>query len=139
MVNTRLITPSRTKKANTAATIWVLLDADDTARDQVEIDSTATDADVAEAIDFCEYYGREMLRLDAGGVVQSPPGEANTLNKNLEYAGRVADYLELAALTGVVTIGCRRAAPSIRWRFHASCRTSRSSRLCPIGPPVMGR
>ena len=23
------------------------------------------DADVCEAIDFCEYYGREMLRLDA--------------------------------------------------------------------------
>ena len=35
------------------------------------------DADVCEAIDFCEYYGREMLRLDAGGAVQSPPGEAN--------------------------------------------------------------
>ena len=25
------------------------------------------DGDVCEAIDFCEYYGREMLRLDAGG------------------------------------------------------------------------
>jgi RHH-type proline utilization regulon transcriptional repressor/proline dehydrogenase/delta 1-pyrroline-5-carboxylate dehydrogenase len=37
------------------------------------------DADVCEAIDFCEYYGREMLRLDADGVVQSPPGEANSL------------------------------------------------------------
>jgi RHH-type proline utilization regulon transcriptional repressor/proline dehydrogenase/delta 1-pyrroline-5-carboxylate dehydrogenase len=37
------------------------------------------DADVCEAIDFCEYYGREMLRLDAGGTVQSPPGEANSL------------------------------------------------------------
>lgn len=37
------------------------------------------DADVCEAIDFCEYYSREMLRLDAGGAVQSPPGEANSL------------------------------------------------------------
>ena len=37
------------------------------------------DGDVCEAIDFCEYYGREMLRLDRGGAVQSPPGEANTL------------------------------------------------------------
>ncbi|MEO6120982.1 MAG: proline dehydrogenase family protein [Acidimicrobiales bacterium] len=37
------------------------------------------DADVCEAIDFCEYYGREMLRLDGGGVVQSPSGEANSL------------------------------------------------------------
>ena len=34
------------------------------------------DADVCEAIDFCEYYGREMLRLAGGGAVQSPPGEA---------------------------------------------------------------
>jgi RHH-type proline utilization regulon transcriptional repressor/proline dehydrogenase/delta 1-pyrroline-5-carboxylate dehydrogenase len=38
------------------------------------------DADVCEAIDFCEYYGREILRLDAGGAVQSPPGETNTLH-----------------------------------------------------------
>lgn len=37
------------------------------------------DADVCEAIDFCEYYGRQMLRLDGGGDVQSPPGEANRL------------------------------------------------------------
>jgi RHH-type proline utilization regulon transcriptional repressor/proline dehydrogenase/delta 1-pyrroline-5-carboxylate dehydrogenase len=38
------------------------------------------DGDICEAIDFCEYYGREMLRLDHGGVVESPPGEANTLH-----------------------------------------------------------
>ena len=39
------------------------------------------DADVCEAIDFCEYYGREMLRLDASSAdrVQSPPGERNRL------------------------------------------------------------
>jgi RHH-type transcriptional regulator, proline utilization regulon repressor / proline dehydrogenase / delta 1-pyrroline-5-carboxylate dehydrogenase len=39
------------------------------------------DGDVCEAIDFCEYYGREMLRLEAGaaGRVQSPPGESNLL------------------------------------------------------------
>jgi RHH-type proline utilization regulon transcriptional repressor/proline dehydrogenase/delta 1-pyrroline-5-carboxylate dehydrogenase len=37
------------------------------------------DADVCEAIDFCEYYGREAIRLDAGGAVQSPPGEHNGL------------------------------------------------------------
>jgi len=42
------------------------------------------DADVCEAIDFCEYYGREALRLDRGGTVQSPPGEANTLT----YVGK---------------------------------------------------
>jgi len=37
------------------------------------------DGDVCEAIDFCEYYGREMRRLGAGGVVESPPGEQNRL------------------------------------------------------------
>ena len=39
------------------------------------------DADVCEAIDFCEYYGREVLRLDreAAILVQSPPGERNRL------------------------------------------------------------
>jgi RHH-type proline utilization regulon transcriptional repressor/proline dehydrogenase/delta 1-pyrroline-5-carboxylate dehydrogenase len=37
------------------------------------------DADVCEAIDFCEYYGRRMLRLGEGGEIESPPGEANVL------------------------------------------------------------
>ncbi|MGH9183597.1 MAG: proline dehydrogenase family protein [Acidimicrobiales bacterium] len=40
------------------------------------------DADVCEAIDFCEYYGREMGRLEAWGrhgAVSSAPGEANRL------------------------------------------------------------
>ncbi len=35
------------------------------------------DADVAEAIDFCEYYGREALRLGAGVRILQAPGEAN--------------------------------------------------------------
>jgi RHH-type transcriptional regulator, proline utilization regulon repressor / proline dehydrogenase / delta 1-pyrroline-5-carboxylate dehydrogenase len=41
-----------------------------------------SDADVCEAIDFCEYYGREMLRLDraTADLVQSPPGEANRMS-----------------------------------------------------------
>jgi RHH-type proline utilization regulon transcriptional repressor/proline dehydrogenase/delta 1-pyrroline-5-carboxylate dehydrogenase len=40
------------------------------------------DADVCEAIDFCEYYGREVLRLDASAatLVESPPGESNRLS-----------------------------------------------------------
>jgi RHH-type proline utilization regulon transcriptional repressor/proline dehydrogenase/delta 1-pyrroline-5-carboxylate dehydrogenase len=44
------------------------------------------DADVCEAIDFCEYYGREMLRLDvsSAALVQSPPGERN----RLRYQGK---------------------------------------------------
>ncbi|TMK62234.1 MAG: aldehyde dehydrogenase family protein [Actinobacteria bacterium] len=35
------------------------------------------DADVCEAIDFCEYYGREALRLAEGKPLIQVPGEAN--------------------------------------------------------------
>jgi RHH-type proline utilization regulon transcriptional repressor/proline dehydrogenase/delta 1-pyrroline-5-carboxylate dehydrogenase len=42
------------------------------------------DADVCEAIDFLEYYGREALRMAHGGRVQSPTGEVNRLT----YRGR---------------------------------------------------
>ncbi len=37
------------------------------------------DGDVAEAIDFCEYYGREMLRLAGPQPVVQVPGEKNYL------------------------------------------------------------
>ena len=63
------------------------------------------DADVAEAIDFLEYYGREALRLAEGGKVQSPPGEVNRLS----YHGRgVAAVISpwnfpLAIPTGMVS------------------------------------
>ena len=42
------------------------------------------DGDVCEAIDFCEYYGRQMVRLDRGGEVASPPGESN----RMRYEGK---------------------------------------------------
>jgi RHH-type proline utilization regulon transcriptional repressor/proline dehydrogenase/delta 1-pyrroline-5-carboxylate dehydrogenase len=63
------------------------------------------DGDVCEAIDFCEYYGREMLRLDAGGVVQSPPGEANALTYQGKGVGVVIApwNFPLAIPTGMVT------------------------------------
>lgn len=35
------------------------------------------DADTAEAIDFLEYYGRQMLRVKNGHLVESRPGEYN--------------------------------------------------------------
>jgi RHH-type transcriptional regulator, proline utilization regulon repressor / proline dehydrogenase / delta 1-pyrroline-5-carboxylate dehydrogenase len=35
------------------------------------------DADVCEAIDFCEYYGRHALRLGAGVPIEQAPGERN--------------------------------------------------------------
>jgi RHH-type proline utilization regulon transcriptional repressor/proline dehydrogenase/delta 1-pyrroline-5-carboxylate dehydrogenase len=63
------------------------------------------DGDVTEAVDFCEYYGREMLRLDRGGAVDSPPGEDNRLT----YHGRgvgvvIAPWnFPLAIPTGMVT------------------------------------
>ena len=38
------------------------------------------DADTAEAIDFIEYYGRQMLRLKEGSPVQSRDGEFNQYN-----------------------------------------------------------
>lgn len=47
------------------------------------------DGDVCEAIDLCEYYGREMLRLDWGGAVLSVPGEANALGYHGKGVGVV--------------------------------------------------
>ncbi|MDQ6726697.1 MAG: proline dehydrogenase family protein, partial [Actinomycetota bacterium] len=62
------------------------------------------DADVCEAIDFCEYYGREALRLDAGGAVQSPPGEHNVLRYQARGIGVVISpwNFPLAIPTGMV-------------------------------------
>jgi 1-pyrroline-5-carboxylate dehydrogenase len=37
------------------------------------------DGDTAEAIDFLEYYGREMIRLAAGAQLTPIPGEANEM------------------------------------------------------------
>jgi RHH-type proline utilization regulon transcriptional repressor/proline dehydrogenase/delta 1-pyrroline-5-carboxylate dehydrogenase len=63
------------------------------------------DADVCEAIDFCEYYGREVLRLARGGAVQSPPGEANALQYRPRGVGAVIApwNFPLAIPTGMVT------------------------------------
>ncbi|MBV8950008.1 MAG: proline dehydrogenase family protein [Actinobacteria bacterium] len=47
------------------------------------------DADVAEAIDFCEYYGREALRLGAGGPVGRAPGETNRYSYEPRGVGAV--------------------------------------------------
>src|SRR4029434_2103177 len=37
------------------------------------------DADIAESIDFCEFYGREMLRLDGPQPLHPLPGEDDQL------------------------------------------------------------
>ena len=63
------------------------------------------DADVCEAIDFCEYYGREALRLAAGGPVASSPGEHNELHYQPRGVGVVIApwNFPLAIPTGMVT------------------------------------
>jgi RHH-type proline utilization regulon transcriptional repressor/proline dehydrogenase/delta 1-pyrroline-5-carboxylate dehydrogenase len=63
------------------------------------------DADVCEAIDFCEYYGRQALRLDAGGDVLSAPGERNALRYQGRGIGVVISpwNFPLAIPTGMVT------------------------------------
>ena len=63
------------------------------------------DADVCEAIDFCEYYGREMRRLGEGGAVESPPGERNSLHYQGKGVGVVIApwNFPLAIPTGMVT------------------------------------
>jgi RHH-type proline utilization regulon transcriptional repressor/proline dehydrogenase/delta 1-pyrroline-5-carboxylate dehydrogenase len=89
------------------------------------------DADVCEAIDFCEYYGREMLRLAAGGAVQSPPGEANVLSYQPKGVGAVIApwNFPLAIPTGMVTAAlvagnCVVLKPAEQTPAVASCLVS---------------
>lgn len=96
------------------------------------------DADVCEAIDFCEYYGREVLRLDAAAedLVQSPPGESN----RLVYQGKgvtavIAPWnFPLAIPTGM-TMGALVAGnpvilkpaeqtPAVAWQLIQALRTA---------------
>jgi 1-pyrroline-5-carboxylate dehydrogenase len=66
---------------------------------------TEADADTAEAIDFCEYYGREMLRL-AGELPLTPvPGEKNRLTYLPLGVGVVVSpwNFPCAILTGMTT------------------------------------
>ncbi|HZA75243.1 MAG TPA: proline dehydrogenase family protein, partial [Acidimicrobiales bacterium] len=63
------------------------------------------DADVCEAIDFCEYYGREALRLSTGGEVGQAPGEANSYRYEPRGVGVVISpwNFPLAIPTGMLT------------------------------------
>jgi RHH-type proline utilization regulon transcriptional repressor/proline dehydrogenase/delta 1-pyrroline-5-carboxylate dehydrogenase len=63
------------------------------------------DADVAEAIDFCEYYGREAQRLGAGGAVGRVPGETNAYRYEPRgVTGVIAPWnFPLAIPTGMAT------------------------------------
>ena len=73
------------------------------------------DADVCEAIDYLEYYGRQAVRLGRGGEVQSPPGELNRLT----YEGR-----------GVAAV----IAP---WNFPLAIPTGMTSAAFVSGNPVI--
>jgi RHH-type proline utilization regulon transcriptional repressor/proline dehydrogenase/delta 1-pyrroline-5-carboxylate dehydrogenase len=66
------------------------------------------DGDVCEAIDFCEYYGRQMRRLVAEGgtrSVDSPPGEINAMSYQPRgVTAVIAPWnFPLAIATGMVT------------------------------------
>jgi RHH-type proline utilization regulon transcriptional repressor/proline dehydrogenase/delta 1-pyrroline-5-carboxylate dehydrogenase len=63
------------------------------------------DADVCEAIDFCEYYGREALRLGAGVPLLNVPGETNAYRYQPRGIGVVIApwNFPLAIPTGMVT------------------------------------
>ncbi|HYI62918.1 MAG TPA: proline dehydrogenase family protein [Acidimicrobiales bacterium] len=76
-------TPARERAATLfRAAAWMRDHRDELAAHQVhEVGKPwdQADADVCEAIDFCEHYGRQVLDLAAGTPVDSPPGEANRL------------------------------------------------------------
>ena len=66
---------------------------------------TEADADVAEAIDFCEFYGREMLRLAGDQPLTKIPAERNELWYIPLGPGAVIPpwNFPLAILTGMTT------------------------------------
>jgi RHH-type proline utilization regulon transcriptional repressor/proline dehydrogenase/delta 1-pyrroline-5-carboxylate dehydrogenase len=63
------------------------------------------DADVCEAIDFCEYYGRHALRLGAGVPIEQAPGERNQYRYHARGVGVVIApwNFPLAIPAGMVT------------------------------------
>ena len=63
------------------------------------------DADVCEAIDFCEYYGRAALELAAGAPVHQAPGEVNAYRYEPRGVGAVIApwNFPLAIPTGMVS------------------------------------
>jgi RHH-type proline utilization regulon transcriptional repressor/proline dehydrogenase/delta 1-pyrroline-5-carboxylate dehydrogenase len=63
------------------------------------------DADVCEAIDFCEYYAREALRLSTGSRIAQAPGELNSYRYEPRGVGVVISpwNFPLAIPTGMVT------------------------------------
>ncbi|HEV2388015.1 MAG TPA: L-glutamate gamma-semialdehyde dehydrogenase [Candidatus Acidoferrales bacterium] len=87
------------------------------------------DADVAETIDFCEFYGREMLRLAGPQPVTPVPGEKNYLVYIPLGVGAVIPPWNFpAAITGGMTAAAvvtgntvvlkpSSDSPTIAWQF----------------------
>ncbi|MGH2772589.1 MAG: proline dehydrogenase family protein, partial [Actinomycetota bacterium] len=103
----RRTAPERRASVLFAAAQWMRVRRNDLAA--LEVFEAAkpwreADADVCEAIDFCEYYGRRMLVLAEGGDTQSPPGESNELIYQSRGVGLVISpwNFPLAIPTGMV-------------------------------------
>ena len=87
------------------------------------------DADVCEAIDFCEYYGREAIRLGAGAPLLQAPGETNALRYQPRGIGAViapwnfplaipAGMVGAALVTGnCVLFKPAEQTPGVAWRL----------------------
>ena len=94
------------------------------------------DADVCEAIDFCEYYGRQALRLDAGAEIESPPGERNVLHYQARGIGAVIapwnfplaipmGMVSAALVTGnAVLFKPAEQTPAVAWRLVEALRAA---------------
>lgn len=103
------------------------------------------DADVCEAIDFCEYYARQAIRLAAGGPLDSPPGEANRLG----YQGRgptavIAPWNFPLAIPAGMTAAALAAGnpvvlkpaeqtPAVGWRLAEAIRATLRAQGLPPG------
>ncbi len=82
-------------------------------------------ADVTEAIDFCEYYGREMLRLqERGGPVRSAPGEEN----RYRYLGKGVAAV-IAPWNFPMAISCGMSAAAL---VTGNCVLYKPSGLSPV-------
>jgi len=92
------------------------------------------DGDVAEAIDFLEFYAREMMRISQPQPVKSSPGEENNLYyiplgviaviPPWNFPGAIMIGMTTAALVAGNTVVLKPAstAPAIAWKFFEILR-----------------
>jgi 1-pyrroline-5-carboxylate dehydrogenase len=72
------------------------------------------DADIAETIDFCEFYAREALRLSKAELPVQLPGERDTLHLHSARRGRGDSAVEFpcAIMAGMTWPRSSAATPS---------------------------